>query len=68
MVNLLWGSVAECRVETSGIVAELDIAGYIFAGVFPCRVHGSVDPLDFQCRVERFRLRIIETRSFRPTE
>src|SRR6187551_2036648 len=60
VVGLPWGSVAQRRVKSLGIVAELDVAGHICAGVFPCRVGGAVDPLDFERGIERFREGIIE--------
>ena len=47
-MNLLRGSVAERRVETLRIIAELDVPGHIFAGVFPCGVDGAMYSLDFQ--------------------
>jgi hypothetical protein len=42
---------------------ELDVSDYIFAGVFSGWVHGPVDSLNFERGVERFRERIIETRT-----
>ena len=35
VVDLLRGSVAERRVETLGIVAELDVSGHILRGRVP---------------------------------
>ena len=60
VVGLAWGTVAQRRVKSLGIVAELDVAGHILAGVFPRRVGGAVDPLDFERGIERFREGIIE--------
>ena len=48
VVNLLRGSVAERRVETLRIIAELDVPGHVFAGVFPCGIDGAMHSLDFQ--------------------
>ena len=62
-MDLFRGPIAERRVETFAIVAELDVSGYICAGVFACRIHGAVDSFHLQCRIERLRLRVIETRS-----
>jgi hypothetical protein len=53
-------------VETFGIVAELDVACHVFAGLFARWVRGAVNPLDLQSRVERFGLGIIKTRSHPP--
>jgi len=47
-VDFLWGPIAECRVETSSVVAEFDVSHQVFAGVFPGRVLGAVDPLVLQ--------------------
>ena len=52
VVGLLRGSVPECRVETLGIVAEFDIPGNVFAGVFAGGIDGAVDPFDFHRGVE----------------
>ena len=60
VVGFPWGSVAQCRVMSLGIVAELDVADHILAGVFFRRVGGAVDPLDFERGIERFREGIIE--------
>ena len=60
VVGLPPGWVAQCQVKSLGIVAELDIAGRIPAGVFPRRVGGAVDPLHFERGIERFREGIIE--------
>jgi hypothetical protein len=57
-------SVAQRRVKPFRIIAELDVARHVFAGVFTRWVHGPVDPLDLQGRVERFRLSIIKTRPY----
>ena len=48
VVDLLRGSVAERRVETFRIVAELDVSGHICAGVFACRIDSAVDSLHLQ--------------------
>ena len=61
-MDLFRGPIAERRVETFAIVAELDVSGYICAGVFACRIHGAVDSFHLQRRVERLGLRVIETR------
>ena len=61
VVGLSWGSVAQRRVRPSGVVAELDVSGDVLSGVFFRWVHGSVDPLDFEGRVERFRESVVET-------
>jgi hypothetical protein len=50
-------------VQTLGIIAELDVPRYVRTGVFACRIHGAVDPFHLQRRIERLRLRVIETRS-----
>jgi hypothetical protein len=47
-------------VESLGIVVELDVSGYVLAGVFPSWVHSPVHPFDFERGVERFRERIIK--------
>ena len=60
VVGLAWGTVAQRRVKSLGIIAELDVSGHILAGVFPRRVGGAVDPLDFERGIERFREGIIE--------
>jgi hypothetical protein len=54
VVGLLWGSVSECRVEALGIVAEFDVPGNVFAGVFAGGVDGAVDSFDFHRGVEGF--------------
>ena len=60
VVGLPWGSVAQRRVKPLGIVAELDVTSHILTGVFPRRIGSAVDPLDFECGIERFREGIIE--------
>ena len=35
------------------IVAEFDVPGNIFSGVFACRVDGLIDSFDFDSGVER---------------
>ena len=64
--SFLWGSVAQRRVKPFGIVAELDVACHVFAGVFTRWVYSAVHALDLQRRIERFRLRVIKTRSYPP--
>jgi hypothetical protein len=64
--SFLWGSVAQRRVKPFGIVAELDVACHVFAGVFTRWVHSSVHSLNLQCRIERFHLGVIKTRSYPP--
>ena len=56
VVDLLRGLVAECRVQTLDIVAELDVPGNVFAGVLAGRVDGTVHPLNLHRGVERLRL------------
>jgi hypothetical protein len=41
-------------VETLSIVAEFDVPGNVFSGVFTGRVDGAVDPFDFHGSVEGF--------------
>jgi hypothetical protein len=52
VVDLLWGLVSECRVETLSIVAEFDVPGNVCSGVFAGGVDGAVDPFDFHGGVE----------------
>jgi hypothetical protein len=67
--DLLRGPVPECRVKTHMIIAKLDVARNIRPGVFTCRVHGTMHPLDFQCAVERFGERIVKGQiPVRPTD
>jgi hypothetical protein len=47
VVDLFRGPVAECRVESLGIVAELDVTCHVCAGVFPGWVGGAIDLFDF---------------------
>ncbi len=61
-MDLLRGPIAERRVETLGIVAELNVACHVFAGVFARRVGGAVDAFDFQRGVEGLGQGVIETR------
>ena len=52
VVDFLRSPVAECRMETSPIIPELDVP----RNILPCfpyrRVHGTVDPLDFHRGIE----------------
>jgi hypothetical protein len=66
VVDLLWGLVAECRVETFSIVAKFDVPGNILSGVFTGRVDGAVDSFDFYCGVEGFGEGVVETYSGGP--
>jgi hypothetical protein len=60
VVGFLRSPIAECRLETRLIIAELDIPGNVFPR-FPDRgIHGTVDPLDFHGGIERFRESIIK--------
>ena len=59
VVDLVWGLVGECRVESFGIVSEFDVPGNIVDGVAAGRVLGAVDPLVLQGGEERFGHRII---------
>jgi hypothetical protein len=45
VVDLLWGSIAESRVETLSIIVELDVSGHVLSCVFPGRIDGSVNSL-----------------------
>ena len=45
VVDLVWGPVDDRWVEPTGIVAGLDISGYIFHRVGAGRVDGAVDEL-----------------------
>jgi hypothetical protein len=49
-----------------GIVAEFDVPGNIFAGVFAGGVDGAVDPFDFHGGVEGFGESVVETHSGGP--
>jgi hypothetical protein len=68
IIGLAWGTVAQRRVKSLGIVAEPDVPGHILAGVFPRRVGGAVDALDFERGIERFREGIIEAGPTLPTD
>src|SRR6266480_1807138 len=48
-------------METHPIVPELDVPGNILLRFLPCRVDGTVDPLDLHCRIERLGESIVET-------
>ncbi|HKR50373.1 MAG TPA: hypothetical protein VJT72_12505 [Pseudonocardiaceae bacterium] len=41
-------------METFGIVAEFDVPGNVFSGVFAGGADGAIDPFDFHGRVEGF--------------
>jgi hypothetical protein len=47
-------------METHPIVPELDVPGNILLRFLPCRVDGTVDPLDLHCRIERLGESVIE--------
>src|SRR5512135_691729 len=47
-------------MKTHAIVPDLDVPGNIFTCLLPCRIHGTVHALDFQCRIERLSESIIE--------
>src|SRR5258708_4398274 len=53
VVDFLRSPVAECRMETRPIIAELDIARIVLTRFPDRRIYSTVDPLDFHCRVER---------------
>src|SRR5204863_6742193 len=59
VVDLVRGSVGECRVESFGIVSEFDVSGNIVDGVAAGRVLGAVDPLVLQGGEERFGHRVV---------
>ena len=61
VVRLERCAVAERRVETFGIVPELNVPGHIFARVFPGGVDGAVDPFHLDRGIKRLGLRIVET-------
>ncbi|MDQ3763265.1 MAG: hypothetical protein M3460_17030 [Actinomycetota bacterium] len=48
------------------IVAEFDVPGNIFLGVFTGRVDGAVDPIDFHGGIEGFGESVVETHSSGP--
>src|SRR5215467_8938831 len=60
VVGLLRSPVAERRVETFPIVADLDVPGNILLRFLPRRVDGTVDPLDLHRRIERLGESIVE--------
>ena len=60
-MDFLRSPVAECRMETSPIIAELNVPRNVLSCFSDRRVHGTVDPLDFDRGIERFRQGIIET-------
>ncbi len=61
VVDFLRSPIAECRMETSPIIPELDVPRNIVACFPDRRVHGTVDPLDFHRGIKRFRQGVIET-------
>jgi hypothetical protein len=63
VTDLTWGLVAESRMETLGIVSQLDVARNIVHGVLPGRIRGTVDSLGFQGREERLGHGIVVTNS-----
>ncbi|HSL09340.1 MAG TPA: hypothetical protein VK887_15395, partial [Pseudonocardiaceae bacterium] len=54
------------RVETLSIVAEFDVPGNVFPGVFAGGVDGTVDPFDFDSGVERLGESVVEAHSGGP--
>ena len=66
VVDFLWGPIPESRVQPFLIIAKLDIARNVLAGVGSGRVHRPVDTLVLQRREERFRHCIIPTHTRPP--
>ena len=58
-MDLVWGLIAEPRVETFRIVVHFDVPGNVAPSVFPGGINGPVDELVLQCREERFRHRVV---------
>src|SRR5204862_8064572 len=52
--------IAECRVKPCPIIAQLDVPHNVLPCFLPGRVNGTVDPLDFQGCIERFRQGIVK--------
>ena len=52
--DFLRSPVPQCRVKTSPIIPEFDVAGNILLGFFPCRVGCPVNALDFERGIEGF--------------
>ena len=52
VVDFLRSPVAECRMETSPIIPELDVPGNVLSRFPDRRVHGTVNPLDFNSGIE----------------
>src|SRR5262245_17883840 len=59
-MDFLRSPVAECRVKTLAIVADLDVPRNVIACFLPRRVSSAVNPLYLDRRIERFRERIVE--------
>jgi hypothetical protein len=53
-------------VETLSIIAEFDVPGNVFPGVFAGGVDGTVDPFDFDSGVERLGESVVEAHSGGP--
>src|SRR6266568_3467955 len=64
--DFLRSPVTECRVKTSPIIAELDVARNVFRSLPACRIDGTVDQLDLDGAVHRFRQRVIVADSGAP--
>src|SRR2546423_2809675 len=61
VVGLLRSPVAECRMKTFPIVADLDVPCNVLPRHFSRWVGSPVDPLDLHRGIERFRQRIVVT-------
>src|SRR5439155_26725490 len=48
VVDLVWGLVGECRVESFRIVSEFDVSRNVVDGVSAGRILGTMDPLVLQ--------------------
>src|SRR5437764_3391360 len=48
VVDLVWGLVGECRVESFRIVSEFDVSRNVVDGVPAGRILGTMDPLVLQ--------------------
>ena len=66
--GLLRSPVAECRMETSPIVPELDVPRNILSRLLSRRVSRPVDPLDFQRGIKRFGQALSKHIPVRPTD
>jgi hypothetical protein len=60
VVDFLRSPIAEYRMKPCPIIAELDIPRTVFPCSLPGRVNGTVDTLDFQGYIERFREGIVK--------